>query len=250
MARNVFWHHHFASIIRIIKHSSSQQQGRTFSLGNSLLYRKDVALVGVPFSGGQPKKGVEMGPAALRKAGIKEKIEGLGRVVHDYGDIDCQSLDGRMGEIVDYKGTQIKRPTKCGNVSKKVAEYVERGARENNIVVTMGGDHSLATGSIYGHQQARGDICVLWIDAHNDINTYKTTGSGNLHGMALSFLINGLPDHSTMPGYEWTKQCLSPFDIAYIGLRDTDPGEQQITHDLGILTFSMYEVDRYVCLFN
>ena len=69
---------------------------------------------------------------------------------------------------------------------------MEHAVNNNKIAVTLGGDHSIATGSIFGHQKARGNITVLWIDAHNDVNTYKTTGTGNLHGMCLSFLLKGL----------------------------------------------------------
>lgn len=203
---------------------------------------RDVSLVGVPFSGGQPKRGVEKGVKALRDAGLVERIEALGRNVTDYGDIE---VDGDLTEVVEVDGQLIRNPTACGLVSQKLSKVVEEGVRNDNIMVTIGGDHSIATGSVYGHQKARGNICLLWIDAHNDINTYKTSSTGNLHGMCLSFLIKGLVKANHIPGYEWTEPCLAPFDIAYIGLRDTDPGEQQITHDLGIMTFSMHEVDRY-----
>ena len=233
------------TIANLCKSPLGNQKWRAFTSAEVLQNRKDVGLLGVPFCGGQPRDGVEFGPQALREAGIKERIEGLQRSVHDYGDIDVDALEGDMDEVVYFRGTNIKRPTICGNVSRKIAEVVQQGCMDDRIMVTMGGDHSIATGSVFGHQQARGNICLLWIDAHNDLNTYETTGSGNLHGMSLAFLVNGLPDHSQLPGYEWTKPCLNPFDIAYIGLRDTDPGEHLYTHDLGIMTFSMHEIDRY-----
>lgn len=206
---------------------------------------KDVALTGAPFSGGQPKAGVEKGPQALRDAGIITSIEGLGRKVYNYGDVKVGDYSSTNPIITHHEGYPLKNAQICGDVSHEVSNLVEKAVRDDHIAVTIGGDHSIATGTIMGHQRARGNICVLWIDAHNDINTYKTTDSGNLHGMCLSFLIKGLPNTKGIPGYDWTKPCLAPFDIAYIGLRDTDPGEYNITHELGILTFSMHEVDRY-----
>lgn len=205
----------------------------------------EVGLITAPFSGGQPKAGVEHGPRALRKAGLVECIEALGRKVHDYGDVSIGKYSCDEPELTNFEGYTLKNANICGQVSERIAEKVEEAVSNDQICVTVGGDHSIATGTIMGHQRARGNICVLWIDAHNDINTYKTSTSGNIHGMCLSYLIKGLPDHSKIPGYEWTQPCLTPFDIVYIGLRDTDPGEYSITHELGILTFSMHEVDRY-----
>lgn len=206
---------------------------------------RDVSLVGVPFSGGQPRSGVEHGPKALRDAGLVDRIEALGRHVKDFGDIKVDKYSSENPEVEIYKGYPIKNSRICGKVSRQVANIVEKGSKSGDICVTVGGDHSIATGSVFGHQKARGNICVLWIDAHNDINTFQTSPSGNLHGMCLSFLVKGLPYAQGIPGYEWAEPCITPFDIAYIGLRDTDPGEYTITHELGILTFSMHEVDRY-----
>jgi len=228
---------------KMFKTSTILQTCRTLTMSNVCnSTAKDVALIGAPFSGGQPKRGVERGPQALRDAGIVQRIRNLGRNVTDYGDIN---VDGDYDELVMHDGYPLRAPTWCGRVSEELSKKVEHAVNDNNIAVTLGGDHSIATGSIFGHQKARGNITVLWIDAHNDVNTYKTTGTGNLHGMCLSFLLKGLIKSNNIPGYEWTHQCLNPFDIAYIGLRDTDPGEHQITHDLGIMTFSMHEVDRY-----
>ncbi|XP_066922571.1 arginase-1-like [Clytia hemisphaerica] len=206
---------------------------------------EDVALITAPFSGGQPRAGVEHGPKALRNAGLVDCIEALGRNVHDHGDVSVEKNSCENPTLTNYRGHMLKNVEVCGKVSENIANEVEKAVKNEHIALTVGGDHSIATGTIMGHQRARGNICLLWIDAHNDINTYETSGSKNMHGMCLSHLVKGLPNVQDMPGYEWAQPCLTPFDIAYIGLRDTDPGEYSITHELGILTFSMHEVDRY-----
>jgi len=208
-------------------------------------YKRNVSLVGVPFSGGQPTDSIKSGPKALRDAGLVEKIESLGRKVNDHGDLGVPNYSNETPEVVNFNGFNVNNSKVCGQVARKVSDVVEKGAKNGDICLTIGGDQSIATGSVYGHQKARGNICLLWVDAHNDLNTFQTSPTGNLHGMCLSFLIKGLPYAAGIPGYEWTQPCLTPFDIAYIGLRDTDPGEYMLTHELGILTFSMHEVDRY-----
>ena len=104
---------------------------------------------------------------------------------------------------------------------------------------------SLAVGSISGHARVHPDLCVIWVDAHTDINTPLTTSSGNLHGQPVSFPLKELkgkfPD---VPGFSWVTPCISAKDIVYIGLRDVDPGEHYIIKTLGIKYFSMTEVDK------
>uniref|UniRef100_A0A8C4XF57 Arginase n=1 Tax=Erpetoichthys calabaricus TaxID=27687 RepID=A0A8C4XF57_ERPCA len=105
--------------------------------------------------------------------------------------------------------------------------------------------HSLAIGSISGHARSQNNLCVVWVDAHADINTPLSTPTGNIHGQPVSYLLKEL--HSkipVMPGFSWIKPCISAKDIVYIGLRDLDPGEHYIIQHLGIKSFSMWELDH------
>jgi len=170
----------------------------------------------------------------------------MGRTVIDYGDCKVPEYSSDFPKITRFEDDKyfLKNAQETGIATQQLAELVERAARDDNLVVTLGGDHSLATGSLIGHLRARENACVIWIDAHNDINNYKTSPSGNLHGMCLAPVLQGLPDFTCVPGYEWTKPLLSPRDIVYIGLRATDPVEYEVTEELGIPVFSMHDVDQ------
>lgn len=206
---------------------------------------KDVAIIGVPFSGGQPKPGVEYGPNSLREGGIKKTIERLGRNVLDYGDVVIPDYSVQNPECSEYNGVQLKNARVCGEVSQRLSDLVEEALRDDRICITLGGDHSIATGSLIGHHRVNRDLCVVWVDAHNDLNTWRSTLSGNLHGMPLSFILKGFPHAHKVPGYEWTRPCIEPKNLVYIGIRDTDPEEFIMTRKLGIPMFSMNDIDRY-----
>ncbi|XP_045699818.1 arginase-1 isoform X2 [Phyllostomus hastatus] len=169
---------------------------------------KSIGIVGAPFSKGQPRGGVEEGPKVLRKAGLLEKLKEQECDVKDYGDLPFADVPN------DSPFQIVKNP-------------------------------SLAIGSISGHAKVHPDLCVIWVDAHTDINTPQTTTSGNLHGQPVSFLLKELkgkiPD---VPGLSWVTPCISAKDIVYIGLRDVDPGEHYLLKTLGIKYFSMTEVDK------
>jgi len=211
--------------------------------------QKDVALIGYPYGGGQTKKSVRHSPRIFREKGIIEQIENLGRKVTDYGD--CKVPDKYSSDFPVYthfeedgKTYSIKNAVETGYATQQLADLCETAARDDKLVLTLGGDHSLGTGSLLGHLRARENACVIWIDAHNDINNHKSTTTGNIHGMALAPVLKTLPDFTEVPGFEWTKPMLSPRNIVYIGLRDTDPYEYELTEKLGIAVFSMHDVDH------
>jgi len=208
---------------------------------------KTVAIVGCPFSGGQPKPGVDHGPIHLIDAGLEQQLSELGWKVkfdghHQFEDIDAQA-DAPIGIL--------KRPRLVSKVSQAVAEVVGAHARQGELPLTLGGDHSLAMGTISGVLSAHPDACVVWVDAHADINTPATSASGNIHGMPVAFLLGiaGELPKSSPPAdpepFSWIKPVLRPDRIVYIGLRDVDAGEKKILREHGIRAFSMHEVDRY-----
>ncbi|XP_072265014.1 arginase-1 [Pyxicephalus adspersus] len=201
--------------------------------------KKSVGVIGAPFSKGQPRGGVEEGPIYIRRAGLIEKLEELEYDVKDYSDLHFPELPQ------DEPFQNVKNPRTVGLATEKVANAVTEVKKTGRICLTLGGDHSLAVGTITGHAKVHPDLCVVWVDAHADINTPMTSPSGNLHGQPVSFLIkelkNKVPD---IPGFSWVKPCLSAKDIVYIGLRDVDPGEHMILKTLGIKSYSMSDVDK------
>ncbi|XP_005389258.1 PREDICTED: arginase-1 isoform X1 [Chinchilla lanigera] len=200
---------------------------------------KSVAVIGAPFSKGQPRGGVEKGPSALRRAGLVEKLKEQECDVKDYGDLSFTDVPN------DVPFGIVKNPRTVGKATEELASEVAEVQKSCRVSVVMGGDHSLAIGTISGHARVHPDLGVIWVDAHTDINTPVTTTTGNLHGQPVSFLLKELKGKiPEVPGFSWVTPCLSAKDIVYIGLRDVDPGEHCIVKTLGIKYFSMTEVDR------
>ncbi|XP_063773373.1 arginase-1 [Pseudophryne corroboree] len=201
--------------------------------------KRSVGVIGAPFSKGQPRGGVEEGPRYIRGAGLIEKLEGLDYDVKDYNDLQFPDLPN------DEAFQNVKNPRTVGQATERVANAVAEIKKSGRVCLVLGGDHSLAVGTIAGHAKVHPDLCVVWVDAHADINTPSTSPSGNLHGQPVSFLIKELKNKMPeIPGFSWVKPCLSAKDIVYIGLRDVDPGEHYILQTLGIKSYSMSDVDR------
>uniref|UniRef100_A0A9J8BHU2 Arginase n=1 Tax=Cyprinus carpio carpio TaxID=630221 RepID=A0A9J8BHU2_CYPCA len=194
----------------------------------SHMFRRDlhhhhcVGIIGAPFSKGQ-----------------KALCASPGCVVKDYGNLTFEDVPN------DEPVGRLKTPRAVGRASELLAGAVQEVKSHGNTCVMLGGDHSLAIGSISGHAASRHELSVLWVDAHADINTPSSTPTGNIHGQPLSYLIHEL--HSEIPiipNFSWLKPCVAAKDVVYIGLRDVDPGEHYTLKYLGIKAFSMTEVDR------
>ncbi|EPY84119.1 arginase-1 [Camelus ferus] len=183
---------------------------------------KPIGIIGAPFSKGQPRGGVEEGPTVLRKAGLLEKLKEQECNVKDYGDLSFAEVPN------DSPFKIVKNPRSVGRANEQLADVVAEVKKSGRTSLVLGGDHSLAIGSISGHARVHPDLCVIWVDAHTDVNTPLTTTTGNLHGQPVSFLLKELkgkiPD---VPGFSWVTPCVSAKDIVYIGLRDVDPAEQK-----------------------
>nr|XP_050844355.1 arginase-2, mitochondrial isoform X2 [Vespula vulgaris] len=199
-----------------------------------------VGIIGVPFEKGQRKKGVALGPKIIRDTGLIKELEVLGLDVRDYGDI-----------IYEAQGTgNVNNMTHLGDVAactKLLSEQVQQILQDGRCVLTLGGDHSLGIGTIDGHVQAMKDVAVLWVDAHADLNTNKTSESGNVHGMPVALLTTELSDYwPHLPGMDWQKPMLSIRNVAYIGLRSVDSYERLVIEKFGISAFGMEDVERFV----
>ncbi|XP_067844793.1 arginase-1 [Heptranchias perlo] len=210
--------------------------------GASVMSRRfnhKVGILGAPLSRGQGKEGVKEGPDALRKAGLLTALQNGGCNLKDYGNLKFED------EQKDELFRTVKMPRTVGKANEKLSQAVTKVKADGRVCVILGGDHSLAIGSISGHAAFHSNLCVVWVDAHADINTPFTTPSGNLHGQPVSFLIKELKTEiPAVPGFSWLEACLSAKDIVYIGLRDVDPGEKDIIEKLGIKFFSMTDVNQ------
>ncbi|KAK4055904.1 Arginase, catabolizes arginine to ornithine and urea [Microbotryomycetes sp. JL221] len=204
-----------------------------------------AGIVAAPFSGGQPKAGVDTGPLELVSSGLLDDIQSLGWAV-DFKNRDQldQSITSDGDKDTDIG--KLKKPRLVSRVNKELAERVYEHASQGQLTVTLGGDHSLAMGTVSGTFKQYPNAALIWIDAHADINTPLTTPSGNLHGCPVSFLM-GLPGTSEqeIPEFGWIKPCLKADSLVYIGLRDIDEGERKILKENNIKCFTMYHVDKY-----
>jgi len=180
-----------------------------------------------------------MGPAVLRKYKIVEEIKKLGWGVIDKGDVTYK-VNMDQNEEPDHKG--IKHPKRVGDACEKLYNLILKSEASSHFVLTLGGDHSLAMGSITALAKSWEGLSIVWVDAHGDINTDKTTGSGNLHGMPVAFLLGLVKG---VPGFEWLHDYIDPKRIVYIGLRHVDFLEKKTISSYGIKAYSMHEVNKY-----
>jgi len=211
--------------------------------------RNELGVVAVGFSGGQPKAGVDAAPMALIENGLIQQLEEdleyhvtYDGKVHDYAEF-------RQPEDPDFRG--MKQPKFVSAVTQEVSKQVYKHARAGKLVLTLGGDHSIAIGTISGTAKAirerlGREMAVIWVDAHADINTPETSESGNIHGMPVAFL-TGLAEEKREDVFGWIKDehKLNRKKLVYIGLRDIDRGEKKILKDHGIKAFSMHDIDRH-----
>uniref|UniRef100_A0A8C7X2F8 Arginase n=1 Tax=Oryzias sinensis TaxID=183150 RepID=A0A8C7X2F8_9TELE len=200
---------------------------------------ESVAVLGAPFCRGQKRGGVEQGPKVIRDAGLVERLSSLDYSVHDFGDLNFPPVE----KDEPYMG--VKFPRTVGAANKMLSGAVSRAVGAGHRLVLLGGDHSLAIGSVSGHARQCPDLCLIWVDAHADINTPMCSPSGNLHGQPVAFMLKELQDKMpSIPGFSWMKPFLSSRDLVYVGLRDVDPGEHLILKNLGIQYFTMRDIDR------
>lgn len=207
-------------------------------VNNKFLKDNQVAVIGVPFNGGQPRTGVEEGPIRLVEFGLLNQLEEMGYKVDYQGNEDIPS----MRPLEDPDVFNLKQPKYVSKVTEAVSKQISTAAQQGKFVLTLGGDHSVALGTVTGIFSTYPDACLVWVDAHADINTPATTDSGNIHGCPISFLLGIAEDH---PDFRWVKPLLKAEKLVYIGLRDVDEAEKKIIKELNIKAFSMHHVDKF-----
>ena len=196
-----------------------------------------VAIIGAGLDLGQTRRGVDMGPSAIRYAGLEARLVRLGIDCFDWGNVEsavAEAVSGR-DERIRYL-PQVKAA--CGRVARLVSQAI----REGMTPLVLGGDHSVALGSLGGLAGALGTGGVLWIDAHADLNTPDTSPSGNVHGMVLAAAL-GLGGEE-FESADWTLPAVDPTRVALVGVRSVDPGEKQTLREQGIRVATMSDVDR------
>lgn len=196
---------------------------------------RDIRIIGVPIDLGQSQRGVDMGPAAVRYAGLAGKLEALGHRVTDAGNLDVP-----VRETVANQAPQHYLPA-VARVCQATYDAARDALAAGVTPVFLGGDHSLAVGSIGGVTAVR-PCGLLWFDAHADFNTPATTVTGNLHGMTLAALLgDGYPE---LVGIGRPGPKLRPDDVVLVGLRDLDPGERERLRESGIMVYTMRDIDE------
>jgi len=208
-----------------------------------------LGVVAVGFSGGQCKPGVDAAPSALIEAGLLAQLrEELGYTLH--GD-DTVHLFTDLVPKADPDFRRMKNPRAVSSVTRRIADQVYEHSRAGRMTLTLGGDHSIAIGTIGGTAKATRErlgtgLAVIWVDAHADINTPETSGSGNIHGMPVAFL-TGLAKGDSEEYFGWLRDenRINVTKLVYIGLRDVDAPEKRILRENGIRAFSMFDIDRY-----
>jgi arginase len=199
--------------------------------------KRPVAIIGAPLDLGQGRRGVDMGPSAIRYAGLEARLNEIGVPTVDLGNVGTPVAEAvTPGDEQARFLPQIKKT--CEQIAGLVVGALEEGYRP----LVLGGDHSVALGSLGGLARFHGPGGVLWIDAHGDLNRPETSPSGNVHGMVLAAVL-GLAG----PGFEsdaWPIPAVDPARVALVGVRQLDQGEKDLLRELGATVYPMSELDR------
>ncbi|MGE7093765.1 arginase [Lysinibacillus sp. NPDC048646] len=199
--------------------------------------KHSISIIGVPTDYGQTRRGVDMGPSAIRYAGIVDRLEAIGHEVQDQGDIRVNHK--QENAIIDK---QLLNLEEVVDISTTLASRVYEAVEQKKFPLVFGGDHSIAIGTLAGLGEHYKNLGVIWFDAHADLNTPDTTPSGNIHGMPLAVSI-GL-GHDRLVQIRNYAPKIKPENVIIIGARSVDPGERELIRQQGIKVYSMHEVDR------
>ncbi len=200
-----------------------------------------VRIIGVPMDLGASRRGVDMGPSAMRVAGLQSGVKQLGHQVEDVGNVAV-----KQPEEQHFGDKHAKYLKEIAETCKGLTGIVEQAYADGCFPLVLGGDHSLAVGSIGGvasnfHKQGR-RVGLLWLDAHGDMNTPESSPSGNIHGMPLAALIGvGAPELTDLVGF---KPIVEPRQVALVGIRDLDSKEQRLMKQSGVHVFTMRDIDE------
>ncbi|WP_374718160.1 arginase [Neobacillus sp.] len=199
--------------------------------------KKKLSIIGMPMDLGQMRRGVDMGPSAIRYAGINERLKPLFDEIHDLGDIAI----GRPEVIVDQE-SNLRNLDLVAEKNALLAEKVDEAVQAGWFPLVLGGDHSIAIGTLAGVAKHYKNLGVIWYDAHGDLNTAETSPSGNIHGMPLAVSL-GI-GHSKLTEIGGYTPKIKPENVVIIGARSLDEGERILIKEKGIKVYTMHEIDR------
>jgi arginase len=196
-----------------------------------------VAVIGAGLDLGAGRRGVDMGPSAIRYAGLDERIEQLGRRCEDWGDVEAAVPEATV--VVDER---VRYLPQIKEICGRIAGLVARAAADGLLPLVLGGDHSIAIGTLGGLARAHGPGGVLWLDAHGDLNRPETSPSGNVHGMPLAAAM-GLAGQE-FESDDYVLPAVEPRRVALVGVRSLDRGERELLTELEARVFTMSDLDR------
>ncbi len=199
---------------------------------------RDIALISVSIDLGAGRRGVDMGPSALRIAGISREIEAIGHSVTELGTITAGGL-----ETTEAGETALRFLNEVAHVADRTREAVEQGLARGCTPLVLGGDHSLSIGSVSAvadhYREQKASIGVIWVDAHADMNRPHTSPTGNIHGMPLAVLL-GFGEERLTRG----RASVRPENVSVLGARSLDEGEKRLIRESGVRVFTMSEIDE------
>ncbi|HTR45831.1 MAG TPA: arginase [Verrucomicrobiae bacterium] len=200
-----------------------------------------IRIIGVPMDLGASRRGVDMGPSALRVAGLQSRLKQLGRQVEDAGNIVVP-----QAEEQPYGERKARYLDEIAQTCKGLADMVRKSLDEDMLPLVLGGDHSIAVGTVAGaaaHYNKKGKrIGVIWLDAHGDMNTPESSPTGNVHGMPLASIMGfGPPELTELAG---VKPMAEPRNVALVGIRDLDAKERRFAKESGVHVFTMRDIDE------
>jgi arginase len=207
----------------------------------SSILRKKIRVIGVPLDLGQSRRGVDMGPSAVRVAGLEARLEALGHVVEDGGNVPVAIPEQKKEGHAHAK--YLKEITAT---CTKHAELVLKTLESGKVPLALGGDHSVAAGTVAGvaeyYRRQKQKVGLIWIDAHSDINTPDSSPSGNVHGMPLAAIMGLWP--SELANIFGFSPKVSPENCVLVGIRDVDAVEKENIRKAGVEVFTMRDIDE------
>jgi arginase len=199
--------------------------------------RPKVAVLGAALDLGAGRRGVDMGPSAIRYAGLDARLAELG-IEH----VDLGNVATAVAEAIESGDEHARFLPEIKDTSQKIAGLVANAARSELVPIVLGGDHSVALGTLAGLAEVHGPGGTLWIDAHGDLNSPETSPSGNVHGMVLAAALGLAGERFQEDG--WGLPALGPGRVALVGVRSLDDGERELLGELDAKVFTMSDVDR------
>jgi arginase len=203
----------------------------------SMQPRRRATIIGAALDLGSGRRGVDMGPSAIRYAGLESRLEGLGYEYDDRGNVGTA-----VAEAVDAVDEQARFLPQIKETCRHIADLVAEVAESGSTPVVLGGDHSVALGTLSGLHRVHGPGGVIWLDAHGDLNSPETSPSGNVHGMVLAAALGRAGER--FEGDGWDLPALVPGRVALVGVRSLDDGERQLLRELDARVFTMSDVDK------